>query len=214
MTKNLSIGRRGVFGLTISGIITAMSPLAAAQDAGAPIEPIEHLDQALLGVMKRGSGASFDERYHSLAPVIEQAFNLDAILAASIGLSWAALPESAKASLAAAFRRYTISSYVANFDSYNGQTFQIAPSTRTLGNGEVVVQSQLLRRDNGPLRLDYVMRQGPADWQAVDVLTDGTISRVAVQRSDFRGLLVSGGVTALTEGLAHKVANLTGGMSQ
>ena len=34
------------------------------------------------------------------------------------------------------------------------------------------------------------MRQVNADaWKAVDVLLDGTISRVAVQRSDFRSLL-------------------------
>jgi phospholipid transport system substrate-binding protein len=48
-------------------------------------------------------------------------------------------------------------------------------------------------------------------WQAVDVLTDGSISRVAVQRSDFRGLLMAGGVPALTKGLEHKVALLSGG---
>ena len=41
-------------------------------------------------------------------------------------------------------------------------------------------------------------------------LTDGYISRVAVQRSDFRELLQSGGPAALTAGLEHKVANLTG----
>jgi phospholipid transport system substrate-binding protein len=42
------------------------------------------------------------------------------------------------------------------------------------------------------------------------VLTDGSISRVAVQRSDFRGLLNSGGTPALVAGLEHKVANLSG----
>jgi phospholipid transport system substrate-binding protein len=69
-----------------------------------------------------------------------------------------------------------------------------------------------MRANKAPLRLDYVMRRGPAGWQAVDVLTDGAISRVAVQRSDFRGLLTSGGVSALAEGLGRKVANLTGSM--
>jgi phospholipid transport system substrate-binding protein len=47
----------------------------------------------------------------------------------------------------------------------------------------------------------------------VDVLTDGTISRVAVQRSDFQQLLQSGGVAAaLTAGLQRNVANLSGSM--
>ena len=40
-----------------------------------------------------------------------------------------------------------------------------------------------------PTPLDYVMRQGEKGRRAVDVLLDGSISRVAVQRSDFRSLL-------------------------
>lgn len=45
------------------------------------------------------------------------------------------------------------------------------------------------------------------------VLTDGAISRVAVQRSDFRGPLMAGGVPALRAGLGRKTANLAGAMS-
>jgi phospholipid transport system substrate-binding protein len=44
------------------------------------------------------------------------------------------------------------------------------------------------------------------------VLTDGSISRVAIQRSDFRELLMAGGVPALTAGLERKVTNLWGGI--
>jgi phospholipid transport system substrate-binding protein len=148
-----------------------------------------------------------------MEPVVAQVFDLDAVLAASIGLSWATMPDTEKTQLASAFRRYTVSSYVSNFNSYNGQSFEVLPSVRTVGNGDVVVQSRMLRTNDSPLKLDYVMRRGPAGWQAVDVLTDGSISRVAVQRSDFRQLLAAGGVPALAAGLSRKVANLSGGMA-
>jgi phospholipid transport system substrate-binding protein len=131
-------------------------------------------------------------------------------LTASVGLSWSTMADAQKAQLTNAFRRYTVSSYVSNFDSYNGQSFETSPTTRTLPNGDVVVQTRLLRPSSSPLRLDYVMRRGAAGWQGVDVLTDGAISRVAVQRSDFRGLLTAGGVSALAEGLGRKSASLTG----
>jgi phospholipid transport system substrate-binding protein len=163
--------------------------------------------------MKAGPRTPFADRYRSLDPVVAQVFDLDAVLAASIGLSWATLSSAQKAQLATAFRRYTVSSYVANFDSYNGQSFQVLPTVRTVGNGEVVVQTQLLRTNDSPVRLDYVMHRGPAGWQVVDVLMDGSISRVAVQRSDFRELLSGGGVHALTAGLDRKVGNLSGGMA-
>jgi hypothetical protein len=39
--------------------------------------------------MKEGGSTPFDDRYRLLAPVIERVFDLDAVLAASIGLSWA-----------------------------------------------------------------------------------------------------------------------------
>jgi ABC-type transporter MlaC component len=75
-----------------------------------------------------------------------------------------------------------------------------------------VVQTRLNRVNASPVRLDYVMHQGPTGWQVADVLTDGAISLVAVQRSDFRGLLMSGGVPALTAELSRKTANVTGSM--
>jgi phospholipid transport system substrate-binding protein len=208
------IGRRELLGLAIIAPVAAFpwGP-ASAQTSGdaSATAPVEQLDNALLAAMKAGSNAPFEDRYRALTPVIEQVFNLDAVLAASIGLSWASLPAEQKAMLAAAFRRYTVSSYATSFNSYNGQSFQVSPTVRSLANGEVVVQSRLVRADGSTVKLDYVMRRGPSGWQAVDVLTDGSISRVAVQRADFRSLLSSGGAPALVAGLQHKVANLSGG---
>ena len=208
------IGRRNLLGLAIVASVAVVPWWAAnAQTLGdaSAIAPIEQLDNALLAAMKAGETTPFDDRYRALAPVIERVFDLDAVLAASIGLSWPTLPAAQKATLATAFRRYTISSYTTSFNSYHGQSFQLSPTVRALGNGEVVVNSRLLRSDGSSVVLDYVMHRGSDGWQAVDVLTDGSISRVAVQRSDFRGLLSSGGTSALAAGLEHKVANLSGG---
>jgi phospholipid transport system substrate-binding protein len=208
------IFRRDLLGIAVTVFVAVTPlPLASAQTTGevSATVPVQQLDDALLAAMKAGGSASFDDRYRALAPVIERVFDLDAVLAASIGLSWATLPAAQQAALATAFRRYTISSYTTSFNSYNGQSFQLSPTVRALGNGEVVVNSRLLRTDGSSVVLDYVMRRGPAGWQAVDVLTDGSISRVAVQRSDFRGLLSSGGASALVAGLEHKVTNLSGG---
>jgi phospholipid transport system substrate-binding protein len=215
MSQNtLAIGRRGLVGLAVVASVAAIPwwPASAETlDRTSATIPIQQLDSALLASMKAGGSTPFDQRYRALGPVIEQVFNLDAVLAASIGLSWATLPADQKAMLAAAFRRYTVSSYATSFSSYNGQSFQVSPAVRAIGADEVVVNSRLQRADGSSVALDYVMRRGPAGWQAVDVLTDGSISRVAVQRSDFRGLMRSGGASALVAGLQHKVANLSGG---
>jgi phospholipid transport system substrate-binding protein len=216
MTHDIStIGRRDLLGLAITALVVPIPwrPAGAqAMDAGAARMPVQLLSDALLAAMKAGDRTSFSERYRALAPVIEQVFNLDAVLAASIGLSWATLPQAQKAEVARVFRRYTVSTYVSNFNSYNGQSFQVLPSVRAVGNDAVVVQTRLVRSNDSPVKLDYIMRNGPAGWQAEDVLMDGSISRVAVQRTDFHELLMAGGVSALTTGLGRKVANLSGGM--
>lgn len=203
-----AIGRRGMLGLTLAaGSLAVAGQSSRAQTAS--VAPIERLNAALLAAMQNGW---FSQRYAMLTPVIQQTFDLDEILAASVGLSWPAVPSGQKAQLQAAFLRYTVASYAANFDHYNGQRFQVLPTVRAVGNGEVVVYSNLIARDGSVTPLNYVMRSGPSGWQAVDVLANGAISRVAVQRSDFRGLLANGGVPALMAALEHKVANLSGGM--
>jgi phospholipid transport system substrate-binding protein len=56
-----------------------------------------------------------------------------------------------------------------------------------------------------------VLQQTPAGWKVVDVLAAGSISRVAVQRSDFRHLLSNGGGNALLASLQRKTSDLSGG---
>jgi phospholipid transport system substrate-binding protein len=110
-----------------------------------------------------------------------------------------------------AFRRYTIANYVNSFDNYTGQRFDVQPDTRSLPNGEEMVQTRIISAAGESHKLDYLMRHDGPAWRAVDVLADGSISRVAVQRSDFRGLLSRGGATALIESLNRKISDLSGG---
>jgi phospholipid transport system substrate-binding protein len=214
--ENALAKRRDVLGLGAGTLLAGMLPWRAVkgQSVGAsPVGPVEALNNALLAAMKAGGRAPFAERYRMLSPVVEQVFDLQAVLRRSVGLSWSGMPEDQKATLANAFQRYTVSTYLANFDSFNGQSFQVSPSARPVGDGQVVVESRLVRVNDDPVTIDYVMQREPAGWRPVDVLTNGAISRVAVQRSDFRGLLSHGGVPALTASLESKVASLSGGMT-
>lgn len=212
---NRAIGRRALFRLAIDASVLVVPWLAVRAQtpmATEPTAPIRRLDDALLAAMQSGQTTPFARRFTALTPVIEQTFDLDAVLAVSVGPGWSALPDDQKPTLRAAFLRYTVASYAANFDSYSGQTFQVSPTVRDAGNGRVIVQTRLISTDGSARSLNYLMRNGPSGWRAVDVLEDGSISRVAVQRSDFRGLLDNGGVPALMTALRQKVVTLSGGM--
>lgn len=201
--------RRRTLRLVAAGVLGFA--MQARADDPATVAPVRRLSDALLGMMKTGKSVPFQQRFGTLAPVVDQVFDLATILEVSVGPTWSSLPPDQHTALLAAFRRYTVASYVNSFDNYTGQRFDIDPSTRALPNGDQVVGTRIVAGPGDSHRLDYVMHQGSAGWQVVDVLLDGTISRVAVQRSDFRRVLMSGGAAALMAMLQQKTTDLSGG---
>jgi phospholipid transport system substrate-binding protein len=206
-----SIGRRSFLG-TLAAIACAFAFGRPSTAEAAAAAPIQRLCDSLIGAMKAGSGsASFQQRYSMLEPIVDAVFNLPAILQVSVGPAWSSLPPDQQQALLSAFRRYTVASYVSNFDSYAGQQFDIQPEPKDLPGGEQLVQTRIVSQSGSTHELDYVMRGEGGSWHVVDVLADGSISRVAVQRSDFRRLLTRGGGPALVDSLDHKTADLSGG---
>jgi phospholipid transport system substrate-binding protein len=202
--------RRSVLALMMLAASQLVRP-AFADTAPDATGTVNQFNMALLTAMKAGGRTDFGRRFEMLAPAVDQAFDLPAVLSASIGLEWASLSQQQQGRLLDAFRRYTVASYVANFDSYAGQSFTVSPDTRSLGADRVVVKSRIAPVSGDATELDYVMKQTPSGWKVVDVLAAGSISRVAVQRSDFRHLLSKGGGDALVASLQRKTSDLSGG---
>ena len=92
--------------------------------------PVQQLHAGLMAIMKAGKTAPFRQRYDMIAPVIGRTFDLEVIFRQVIGPRLAALPPDQRAAAGDAFRRYTIASYVANFDTYTGRRFEVAPVVR------------------------------------------------------------------------------------
>jgi phospholipid transport system substrate-binding protein len=183
----------------------AVPPYAQADSAA--IMPVHQLTDGLVRVMKAGRATSFSQRFDMLAPVIDQTFDLITILKASVGPTWDNLPHDQQATLLKAFRSYTVASYVNGFDE-DSEHFVINPEPRIDGDEQIV--RMLIIADSGEEhKLDHVMQRGPAGWRVVDILADGAISRVAVQRSDFRQLMRQGGASALAQSLETKSADLS-----
>lgn len=194
-----------------------LAPVARAADLPAPAQSVKHFNDGLLRVMKAGRTASFADRVRMLTPVVEQSFDLPLILRRSIGSQWAKFVDGAKADLLTAFEAFTVATWVANFDSFDGEVFEIAPELRQVGQ-DMVVQTRIVPTTGDATRLDYVMREvgressgTPGVWRAVDILLNGAISRVAVQRSDFRAIVDAGDPGALIILLRNKTAALAAG---
>jgi phospholipid transport system substrate-binding protein len=183
---------------------------ARADSNPQPSQPINELHAALEAAMHSGRRTPFASRFDVLAPVIERVFDLETVLKVSVGMRWSSFDKTAQERLAAAFHRFTIATYVAHFDRFSGEKFAVVPGGRASGSDRIV-RTEVASGTGGSARLDYVMRQFGNTWRAVDVLIDGSISRVAVQRSDFRTILASGNAEALIKSLQRKVGDLSEG---
>jgi phospholipid transport system substrate-binding protein len=179
---------------------------AAAQEAGSAAV-IEKLNAALLEVMKAADQLGYEGRYEQLEPVLEASYDFPFMARVAIGTSWRDMSAQEQAELVALFREMSIASYAARFDGFNGETFEIlgeAPGPRDA----VVVESRLVRPDDQPIGLNYVMRDEGGSWRIVDVLLDAKFSELARQKAEFAAVLRDGGVADLKALLEKKIATL------
>jgi phospholipid transport system substrate-binding protein len=195
--------------LLAAGIALHAAPSSAATSERAPVAA---LNAALIAAMKAGAAnASFQSRYAALEPVLKTTYDLPAVLQNSVGFLWPTLPAAQQNQLARIFEQYITASYVNGFNSYGGQNIVLLPTERDVG-AEVVVETQIQPADgSAPTRLDYVMTKTGGGWLVSDVLLNGTISKVAVQSSDFSSLVTDGDASQLITALQAKVAYLSGG---
>lgn len=197
--------RRGVIVLALAGV----PGIARAAEADAK-RPIEDLHAALRASMKLGKKAPFPRHFDAIAPTVDRVFDLETIMRTSVGLRWSSLSEAAHQTLLSVFRTFTVARYASNFDEEGGESFEVVPALRSSG-ADVIVGTRIVRAKEEPVPIDYVMRSGPAGWRIVDVLLDGSISQVAVNRSDFRSLLGAGDAAPLIASLKQKVGELSDG---
>jgi len=188
------------------------TPAAAQQVASNVTPPVVALYGGLTAIQSQGSSRTFDQRIQALAPLVDRALNLPIILQNSVGLRYASLPEPQKQQLGQLFRQFTIARYVSNFTGSDGDTLKVFPNPHASAYGsDQIVQTQIVSSSGNITKVDYVMRQFPQGWQAVDVLLEGHISQVAVQRSDFGSTVSTGDATSLIESLKKKIQSFSEG---
>lgn len=176
------------------------APAAAfAQSSDPAAAPIQSLDDALIGIMKSGKAAGVKGRAAAIAPAIDRAYDLPLMTRLAVGAPWTSIAPADQTALVAAFRRMTIAQYASNFSNYSGQSFTIDPNVSARG-GDRLVRTTLNNPKGSPVAISYRLRQSGGAWKIIDVFYRNSISQLATRRSDFAGVLQSGGAKAL---IAH-----------
>ena len=173
--------------------------LAAVPD---PQEQVRGFYGVLLGNMREGRMLGESGRYARLEPVVDRTFDIPLMTRLAVGPAWETLPPAEQQRLQAAFAHYVTATYADQFDSYSGQQLQVTGERQNGSN--IMVQTKIVKSNGETTKLDYLMRPDQGSWKISDVYLDGTISQLAVHRSEFYSILRREGVDGLVMALNRK----------
>jgi len=185
----------------------------APAEPGAPVDPagaakvVEKLHEALLGVMKDAKTLGYDGRYERLSPVIHENFDLPFMAEKSVGRHWKSAGEANQRALVATFSRFTVANFAGRFDGFSGQSFRtlgVEPATY----GTVLVRTRLDEPGDEGVALDYRLRSVDGSWRIVDIYLNGTVSELALRRSEYSALIQREGFQALLAKLDERINDL------
>jgi phospholipid transport system substrate-binding protein len=184
------------FSLALLLLSAGMTPAAAQADPAAAT--VQNFYDALVASMK--TGGSNKARYDKLKPAVDQAYDLQGSIAASVGPGWSGFSPADQKALTDAFERYTIANYARNFDSYSGEKFTVDPAVIQRGDDKLV-KSSLKPGSGDAIAFNYRLHQVGGSWKIIDVYLAGTISQLAQKRSEYAATLAASGPSGLAKRL-------------
>jgi phospholipid transport system substrate-binding protein len=189
--------------ITVALWLAVGLPTQQAAAASDPQEVAQRFYEILLSTMRDGRSLGQSGRYSRLVPVVNSTFDLAFMARLAVGPSWATLGPARQQRLTEAFGNYVAATYADRFDTYSGEQLEVTDA-QPYGS-DVMVQTKIVKSNGETTTLNYLMRQNQGAWQILDVYLDGTISQVAVQRSEFSSILRREGVDGLVIALNRKV---------
>jgi phospholipid transport system substrate-binding protein len=181
-----------------------LPPVSAVSEG--PEVTIRRLNSALIEIMKGAeAGIAYQARFEQVAPVVLETFDMPFMAAKSIGSYWRKLDADERRRWVKTFGDFTISNFADRFDGFSGQTFEIR-GERPASRETRVVETLLNRPGDESVELDYRMSARVGSWRVVDIYSDGSVSEVALRRSEYSSVLKGGGIEELIAAVSAKTA--------
>jgi phospholipid transport system substrate-binding protein len=190
----------------LAGLPAAMAAEAtppAAQADPSPKATIQTFYDGLLATMKQGPTLGFSGRADKLAPLIHDTFSLDFMIRLIVGQKWGALATPDKDMVIDAFSEWVVANYASQFTSFNGEKFVTGDVTDG-GKGTSVVHTQIVPNGDKPVDLGYRMMNG----KVIDVYLEGSVSQLALWRSQFASVIDKDGIAGLIDRLKSQTKKL------
>jgi len=183
---------------------------SARTDESAPTKVVDRFDASLLDVLRQAEKLGYRGRLDRLTPALEEAFDLDFMAEKCLGRHWKDLGEQERAQWLRTFRRLTLANYAARSDRFSGQAFTRL-GEEPGANGTVLVRTKVTNPAEEDIELGYRLREANGTWKIIDVYLKGTVSELALRRSEYSSVLERDGFAALVSTVDAKIADLAAG---
>ena len=128
--------------------------------------------------------------------------------AKSVGRHWKKLPEADQQRWLELFRRHITANYAGQFTGYTGESFETMGEEPAIRDTRVV-RTRLTRPSEEDVQLNYRLREVDGEWRIIDIYLNGTVSELALRRSEYSAVLKREGFEKLLTTLNDKVDELS-----
>jgi phospholipid transport system substrate-binding protein len=184
----------------------ALASASAESSTAGPIASVDQLHGSFLDVMKRADELGHEGRSRVLDPVIQEVFDLEFMALRVLGSGYSKLSPEDRARWTQCFGKYMLFNFARRFDGWSGQSFA-SDSKEPAPRDTVIVRARLVRPKEDDIRLDYRLRETSQGWQIVDIYSNGTVSELALRRSEFASIFRRDGLARLIEVVEAKATN-------
>lgn len=176
-------------------------------DGQTPTQVVEEFHGALLAMMKGSDDMSFDQRVEFLTPKMGQAFDLGFMSSKSVGRQWKKLSGDQQRTWREKFEQLTISNYAGRFSDYTGEEFRTV-GKEPAARDTILVLTRVEVPNDEDVDLNYRLRETREGWRIIDIYLKGTVSELALRRSEYSSTLKRDGFEDLATAIDEKIAEL------
>lgn len=191
----------------IAALLVPAIPLRAGDGAAAIAG---RFNESLLSSMREADQLGYSGRYARLAPMVEATFDLSFMSERVLGQRWKDLSEEERVLWRKLFADLLVATYAGRFVGYRGQHFENR-GEQPAARDTVLVSTTLIDPGGENVDIHYRFRRLDGEWRVVDVYLKGTVSELALRRSEYAALLERQGFAALAEAVQKKIAALERG---
>lgn len=193
------------------GVQTAIASIARADDAkpakSTAKETIEEFHAGLLDIMMHAKELGFQGRIDKLEPLMKKTFDLEFMASKTVGRVWRQLSAADQARWVNIFTRFTTANYAGRFTGFTGEEF-VTIGIEDAASGTQVVLTQIVIPKEDDVQLNYRVVERDGNWKVIDVFLNGTVSELALRRSEYSAALKRSGFEQLVASVETKIKDL------